>query len=134
MRLSAFPYMMNPFRWYGVVDTGESYIAMEVDSLAPAVDPEGRTRVYPKPEWTPAANAARDTRLGRAYLEWARYPLVETEKLDGASPGFLVRFRDLRFIYPDSRRSALGAYVLLSPTLQVEDASVGVRREPQPKP
>jgi inner membrane protein len=132
--LSAFPYMVNPFRWYGVVDTGNSYIAMEVDSLAPAVDPQGRARVYSKPEWTLAGNAARDTRLGRAYLDWARYPLIETEKLDGTSPGFLVRFRDLRFVYPDSRRSAMGAYVLLSPTLKVEDASVGVRRDPQHKP
>jgi len=130
VRIFAFPYMTNPFRWYGVVDTGDNYLAMEIDSLAPAVDPQGRARVYSKPEWTPASNAARDTRLGRAYLEWARCPLVETEKLDGASPGFLVRFRDLRFVYPDSRRSALGAYVLLSPTLRVEDARVGVRNVP----
>jgi inner membrane protein len=130
VRLSAFPYMVNPFRWYGVADTGDSYIAMDIDSLAPAVDPRGRARVYSKPEWALASHAARDTRLGRAYLDWARYPLVETEKLDGASPGFLVRFRDLRFVYPDSRRSALGAYVLLSPTLQVEDAGIGVQRSP----
>jgi inner membrane protein len=130
VRLSAFPYMVNPFRWYGVADTGDSYIAMDVDSLAPAVDPRGRARVYSKPEWAPASHAARDTRLGRAYLDWARYPLVETEKLEGASPGFLVRFRDLRFVYPDSRRSAMSAYVLLSPTLQVEDAGVGVRGGP----
>ncbi len=130
VRLFAFPYMANPFRWYGVADTGDSYVAMEVDSLAPAVDAEGRARVYPKPEWTPAANAARETRLGRAYLDWARCPLVESEKLDGASPGFLVRFRDLRFVYPDSGRSVLGAYVLLSPTLQMEDAGIGVRNIP----
>jgi inner membrane protein len=130
VRLSAFPYMVNPFRWYGVVDTGDSYLAMNVDSLAPAVDPQGRARVYSKPVWALAGNAARYTRLGRVYLDWARYPLVEIENLDGASPGFLVRFRDLRFVYPDSRRSALGAYVLLSPTLQVEDARIGVRRSP----
>jgi inner membrane protein len=117
-RASAFPRMANPFLWNGVADLGDSYIAMDVDSLAPAVDPEGRARVYAKPEWTPAANAARNTLLGRAYLEWARYPLVQTEKLDGASPGFLIHFRDLRFIDPESHRSALGAYVLLSPTLQ----------------
>jgi len=130
VRLSAFPYMVNPFRWYGVVDTVDRYVAMDVDSLAPAVDPQGRARVYSKPEWALASNAARNTRLGRTYLDWARYPLVETEKLDGASPGFLVRFRDLRFIYPDSRRSVMGAYVLLSPTLQVEDAGIGVRNIP----
>ncbi len=130
LRVSAFPYMVNPFRWYGVVDTGDSYVALDVDSLAPVVDPQARARVYQKPEGTAASNAARQTRLGRAYLGWARYPLVETEKLDGTSPGFLVSFRDLRFVYPDSRRSPLGAYVLLSPTLEVEDAAVGVRNVP----
>ncbi len=134
LRLSAFPYMVNPFRWYGVADTGDSYIAMDVDSLAPAVDPRERARVYSKPVWVPASHAARDTRLGRAYLDWARYPLVETERLDGASPGFLVSFRDLRFVYPDSRRSALGAYVLLSPTLQVEDAGIGLPHVPGTNP
>jgi len=125
VRASAFPRMVNPFRWNGVADVGDSYVAMEVDSLTPAVDPGGRATVYPKPESTPAANTAGNTRLGRAYLGWARYPLVETEKLDGASPGFLVRFSDLRFVNPDSHRSALGAYILLSPTLQVEDAAMG---------
>ncbi len=68
--------------------------------------------------------------MNRRSRKWARYPLVQTEKLDGASPGFLVRFRDLRFVYPDSRRSALGAYVLLSPTLQVEGSGVDVRNIP----
>jgi inner membrane protein len=130
VRVSAFPRMVNPFRWNGVADTGDSYVAMDVDSLAPAVDPRGRARVYPKPESTPASSAAGDTHLGRAYLGWARYPLVETEKLGGASPGFLVRFRDLRFVNPDSGSSVLSAYVLLSPTRQVEDASFGVRNMP----
>jgi len=59
------------------------------------------------------------------YLNWAQYPLVETERLGGNEPGYLVRFRDLRFMYPDSRRTALSAYVLLSPALQAEDAGFG---------
>jgi inner membrane protein len=125
VRVSAFPYMVNPFAWYGLVDTGDSYTAMYVDSLAPAVDPQGRARVYRKPEPTPASRAADDTRLGQVYLNWAQYPLVETERLGGNEPGYLVRFRDLRFMYPDSRRTALSAYVLLSPALQAEDAGFG---------
>ena len=123
VRLSAFPYMLNPFVWYGVVDTGESYTALTVDSLTPAVDPQGRARVYRKPEPTAALKAAEASHLGHVYLDWARYPLLETERLAGDSPGYLVRFHDLRFMYPDSRRRALVAYVLLSPALQVEAAS-----------
>lgn len=127
VRLSAFPYMVNPFRWYGVADIGGRYVAMDVDSLSPAVDPEGRARIYPTPEPTAASNAAAETRLGRAYLPWARFLMVETEKL-GGDAGFRVSFRDLRFIYPGSRHAPLSAYVILSPTLQVEDSWIGSHR------
>jgi inner membrane protein len=124
-RISAFPYMVNPFVWYGLVDAGDSYTAMKVDSLAPAVDPQGRGRVYLKPEPTPASRVASASRLGRVYLDWARCPLVETQRLGRNEPGYLVHFSDLRFMYPDSRRVALAAYVVLSPALQVEDAGFG---------
>ena len=55
VRASAFPRMTNPFLWNGVADLGDSYVAMDVDSLAPAVDPEGRARVYPSPNGRPPA-------------------------------------------------------------------------------
>ena len=69
--------------------------------------------------------------MGQVYLDWAQYPLLETERLEGDTPGYVVRFRDLRFMYPDSRRRALVAYVLLSPSLQVEAASFRRRQRLQ---
>ncbi len=41
-RVGAYPYMVNPFRWYGVAETENFFERMEVDSLTPEVDPEGR--------------------------------------------------------------------------------------------
>jgi inner membrane protein len=127
VRISAFPYMVNPFFWYGLAETGKSYTAMQLDLSSPAANPQERARIYLKPEPTPASQAASSTRVGQVYLDWAQYPLVETERPAGNEPGYLVRFRDLRFMYPDSRHAVLAAYVLLSPTLQVEQSGFGWR-------
>jgi inner membrane protein len=112
IRLSAFPYYWNPFRWYGVVETSGFFAQTLVDSTVPEVDPQGQMRVRYKPEETPATLAAKKTYLGRVYLDWAKYPITETEPLpDG---GYIVHFRDLRYDYPGRiGRSPLGASVEL---------------------
>jgi inner membrane protein len=116
-RVAAFPYMANPFRWAGVAETSNSYVSMEVDSLRPAVDPGDRPQIYYKPELNEAAKAARATDLGRAYVEWARFPLVESEYQNTSC---MVHFSDIRFRYPDSRIHPLEAYVLLDSHFQPE--------------
>ncbi len=111
-RVAAFPYMVNPFQWTGVAETSKAYISMKVDSLRPEVDPGNRALSYYKPEPTEAAEAARKTPLGRAYIEWARFPLVQAEHLDTTGEE-LVHLGDVRFFYPDGGRRPLQAYVLL---------------------
>src|SRR6202035_212665 len=37
LRASAYPYWVNPFRWYGVVETPAFFATMDVDSLIPEV-------------------------------------------------------------------------------------------------
>jgi inner membrane protein len=129
LRVSAYPYWVNPFRWYGVAETPTGFAMMNVNSLAPEVDPEGRMQIRYKPEETPTTLAAKKTYLGRVYLDWAQYPVTETEQIDGGSAAYIVRFRDLRFSYPDRRaRGALGAWVALSRNLEVVDESFGARR------
>jgi len=130
IRTAAFPYMVNPFRWAGVAEISDAYISMEVDSLRPEVDPGNRAETYYKPQATEAAEAAEKTGLGRAYMEWARFPLVETEDLGEPTPGYLVHFSDVRFFYPEGhpeshseadpalRRGRLVAYVLLDSELR----------------
>ena len=128
LRVSAFPAMGNPFRWYGVIETETFFATMPVDSLTPDVDPHGEMRIYYKPEETPVTQAAKRSYLGRAYLSWARYPVTETERLDAG--GWIVRFKDLRFEYPDrTGRNPLGAGVELDPNLNVVREFIGTRSQ-----
>jgi len=132
LRVSAFPYMMNPFRWYGVAETPGFFAMMNVDPLTPEVDPEGRMQIRYKPEETPVTLAAKRSYLGRVYLDWARYPVTETEELAGDDPGsdnaaYVVRFRDLRYVYPGGGTRALSASVLLDRDMRVVREQFGVR-------
>jgi inner membrane protein len=120
IRASAYPYMWNPFRWYGVVETQNFFATMLVDSSIPDVDPDDHMRIYYKPEETPVTLAAKKSYLGRVYLDWAKYPFVETEQLQPPQKGYIVRFQDLRYAYPGRlSRNPLGAGVVLDQNLKV---------------
>jgi inner membrane protein len=133
LRVSAYPYMANPFVWHSVVETPAFFATMNVDSLATDVDPEGKMQIRYKPEETPITLAAKNSYLGRVYLSWAVYPITETEELvsDPAQTNraaYLVRFRDLRYAYPGmTSRAPLGARVLLTRDLRVIDQEMGMR-------
>jgi len=128
IRVSAYPYWVNPFRWHGVIETPAFFATANVDSLAPDVDPEGRMQVLYKPEETPVTLAAKRTYLGQVYLSWAQYPVTETEQLESGRAAYVVRFRDLRYSYPGrDARAMLGARVFLSRDLQVLSEQFGMR-------
>jgi inner membrane protein len=127
VRVAAYPYPSNPFRWYAVVETPSFFARMRVDSLTPDVDPDGGMRLTRKPEEMPVTLAAKKSYLGRVYLDWAAYPVTETEKLD--SGGYVVRFRDLRYTYPEFEdRNPLGAYAQLDENLRVVNEGFGARK------
>jgi inner membrane protein len=128
IRASAYPYMINPFRWHGVVETASFFATMDVDSLTAEMDHAGDKQIQYKPEETPVTLAAKQSYLGRVYLSWAQYPLTETEQLEGERAAYVVRFRDLRYAYPDrDARSVLGAKVFLDRNLHVLSEQFGVR-------
>jgi len=127
VRVSAFPYWVNPFRWYGVVETPNSYQRMLVDSLTPEVDPLGQTEVQYKAEETAVTRAAKQSYLGRVYLDWARYPVLETQELEPPGSGYVVLFHDARFMYPGRLRATLTARVYLDERLNVVGQRWGVR-------
>jgi inner membrane protein len=129
MRASAYPSWINPFRWYGVVETQNFFATMLVDSSVPDVDPEGQMRIRYKPEETPVTLAAKKSYLGRVYLDWAKYPITETEKIE-SPPGYIVRFTDLRYDYPGrTGRSPLSAAVQLDRDLKVVREWFGSRSQ-----
>ena len=78
-----------------------------------------------KPEETPVTLAAKRSELGRVYLDWAQYPIVEAEQVGS---GYIVKFRDLRYYDPNqTRRDLLGARVELDQSLNVVRESFGSR-------
>lgn len=126
LRVSAYPSLANPFQWYGVVETPAFFALAPVDSLSPQVDPEDKLEIRYKPEETPVTIAGKKSYLGRVYLDWAQYPITETETLSAPESGYIVNFQDLRFVQlpgPLNRRGeprrALGAGVQLDKNLQV---------------
>jgi inner membrane protein len=128
IRVSAYPTWVNPFRWYGVVETPAFFALEPVDFLAPDGDPIGEVEIRYKPQETPVTLAAKTkSYLGRVYLDWARYPITETEPLQLPEQGFIVHFQDLRFAQmPQAfgrgnarRRNVLGVAVELDQNLDV---------------
>lgn len=126
LRVSAYPALANPFRWYGVVETAAFFVLTPVNSSSPEVDPEGDLEIRYKPEETPVTLAAKRSYLGRVYLDWAKYPITETEVPSSPEGGYIVDFQDLRFVQLPSlfgrrreARRALGAGVQLDRNLHV---------------
>ena len=118
-RVAAYPYMINPFRWHGVVETADFLETVPVNSLEPEIN-EAQARIFYKPGETEVLRAAKSSHLGRVYLDWAVFPYVRQQKLEGETRGYFVEFQDLRYTYPEtSGRTALGGYVVLDPDLHV---------------
>jgi inner membrane protein len=143
LRVSAYPALADPFRWYGVVETQNFFALAPVNSLTPEVDPDNDLKIRYKSEETPITLAAKKSYLGRVYLDWARYPVTETETLP-SERGYIVDFQDLRFVQlpslfgPDNKtRRALGAGVQLDNKLHVVSDVYGSgeneRFYPEPK-
>lgn len=97
LRASAYPKWVDPFHWDGVVETPAFFALAPVNSLTPEVDPEGRMEIRYKPEETPVTLAAKKSYIGRVFLDWAQYPITETETLPPPKPGYIVLFQDLRY-------------------------------------
>lgn len=123
--VSAYPTMVNPFHWYGVIETPSFFALAAVDSLAPDVDPADRMEIRYKPEETPITAAAKKSYAARAFLDWAKYPNTETEVLEPPEEGYIVHFQDLRYVQvPDAfgrdrGRRVLGVAVKLDKSLRV---------------
>jgi inner membrane protein len=127
-KIAAYPYWVTPFRWHGVVETEAFSQTLPVNSMAPAVDDLLEAQTYFKPEETPVTQAAKGSYLGRVYFDWAVFPLTQAEQLQGAFKGYLVRFQDLRFAYPEQRGArTLGGWVLLGPDLRVQEEGTSSR-------
>jgi inner membrane protein len=133
LRVGAMPYAINPYRWYGVVETPNAYETFDIDSRGPTLTARGRDGTYFKPMETAPDLAAKKSYLGRVYLDWARFPITETTT---DHDGFIVYFRDVRYLYSvlpseseEQVKSALGARVVLDKQLNVEEMWMGRKKQ-----
>jgi inner membrane protein len=124
IKVAAYPYWIDPFTWHGVVETKSSEGTLPLNSFFQAVDPQELGTYLPKQEETPLSLAAKKSRLGRVYLDWARFPYVDAENQTDGSVWF--RFRDLRFAYPE-RPNVLQVWVHVSKDGRVLEEVVGQR-------
>jgi inner membrane protein len=129
VRVSAYPYYWNVFRWYGVAETKNFFASDDLDSRTGELN-NSDLALFPKPPETPATLAAKRSYLGRVYLDWAQYPYV-TESASGEI--YVAYFRDLRYDYPPLRgRDALSCTVELDKDLRIVGEMFGSREQPPP--
>jgi inner membrane protein len=109
-RAAAEPYPVNPFRWHVILETAGFYQTAEVNTFTGAIDSDPQQDVIYKPPADPAVEAARQTPLGKVYLDWGTWAVVG-DVGEAPIPNFAppqlppnrtwttVQFSDLRFDY-----------------------------------
>ena len=130
LRTAAEPYPVNPFRWHAILETADFYQTAEIDTRAGSTESDPHHDVLSKPADTQAVEAAKQTLLGRVYLDWGTWAVVRDvgqEPVPGMNPPNLppnrswttVEFTDLRFDYSflatrsPGDRTALGGWVYI---------------------
>lgn len=106
LRVAAEPHIANPFRWRVLMETQDYFQTADVYTIGDRVNTDNHANVIYKPPVTPAVAAAKQSYLGRVYLDWGKWPLVQDEgtiQVPGADPPqpgwHTVEFQDLRFGY-----------------------------------
>jgi inner membrane protein len=125
-RIDAEPSIIDPFAWRVIAETHDDYWITEVHTLHDDVQSDTASIIY-KPQVTPAVAAAKQSYLGRVYLDWAKFPLV-TDMGNAPIPNawtpqsgwHTVQFQDLRFGNPGSDSNPLGAWAYIGPGNEVE--------------
>lgn len=129
-RIGLEPYPVNPWHWHAILETPTYYQTAEVHTNTGAIESDPQTDVLYKPADTPAVEAAKQTWLGRVYLDWGTWAVVRDAGQQPAPeadppqlpPGRVwttVEFTDLRFAYAfrgeNNRRppSGLSGYVYI---------------------
>jgi inner membrane protein len=133
LRSGAEPYPVDPFHWFGIVETAGYYQTALVDTRVESITTNDRDDVIFKPPVTAATLAAKKSWLGRVYLDWAQFPLVTdrgaanltaSNDLAPEPQDTAVEFRDLRFAYSVLSsmrgRAALTAWVYVTPSGRID--------------
>ncbi|HUB19002.1 MAG TPA: metal-dependent hydrolase [Acidobacteriaceae bacterium] len=135
LRVSAEPHILDPFRWRVVMETPDYFQTAEVETMGDVVETDRYADVIYKTPVTPAVAAAEQSYLGRVYLDWGKWAVVQDEgtvQAPGAEPPqpgwHAVEFQDLRFGYTPAgsgERSSLSGWVVVAPGRAIEGMYMG---------
>jgi inner membrane protein len=131
IRSAAEPHILDPFRWHMILETEDYFQTAEVNTIGDLVETDDYANVIYKTPVTPAVAAAKQSYLGRVYLDWARWPVTEDHGTgvvvpgaDAPQPGWhTVQFQDLRFGYwplGESRPAPLSGWVYVGSSGEIE--------------
>jgi inner membrane protein len=131
IRSAAEPHMLDPFRWRVIMETEDYFQTAEVRTIGDQVQTDDYTDVIYKTPVTAAVAAAKQSYLGRVYLDWSKWPVTEDQgevTVPGAKgapqPGWhAVEFQDLRFGYlpvGSGEREPLSGWVVVGPGGEIE--------------
>ena len=107
LRSLAVPGAANPWRWKGIVETGDFYAVGDVDLLG-EFDPTHAT-VYRKPAPDPAIQAAARLPAFQEFLRFSQVPLWRVSPASDLENGKTVEAIDLRFGSPPARAFLVSA-------------------------
>ena len=134
LRVTADPYPINPFRWQTITETPHFYQLSTADTLSNTLATNTQADLFHKPPTTLATLRAKQSWLGRAYLDWSSYPLVTDI---GTDPDGIttVTFRDLRFMYdipflPGREKTPLSGAVYINADRRIDHMEMDGRIQP----
>ncbi len=73
LRVTASPYPVNPYHWHTVAETPGFFQIASVDSFRGTLTTNPDQDLFFKSAETPATLAAKESRLGKAYLDWSSW-------------------------------------------------------------
>lgn len=137
VEIAAMPTFISPFRWRIIAHLSNAYELHDINLLdrrfrAPGPDSEALWRTtlrYPN-VWTPPVMQAAETRLGRVYLGFSRFPAARA--FEDPTGTATVRWNDMRFVgglltldQPVRLPDPFNAVVRIGPGGQVIDEHLG---------
>jgi len=145
-RMAFEPYPVNPYRWHVIMETPQYYQTAELSTWTGDVNTDAHQDVIYKPDVTPAVDVAKQTDLGKVYLDWGTWAVVRDvgqEPVPGAPPPDLrpgrtwttVEFSDLRFAYSflasrgGGGRAPLGGWVYIVDNREEAGEGMGSRSQ-----
>lgn len=136
LNMTVNPYPGDVFQWFGVVETRDFYQTGILNTRTDSFTSEAPDNLYYKQPQSRAILTSKRSWLGRAFLDWSKYPFVAQrgtfDVLQDGGHYTQVHFEDLRFAYDvlflhGRRSNPLGGTVFIAPNGEVDEMRMNGR-------